>query len=544
MKHIKRNLAVAFCIFVAACVPIADDRPQACVSDDECLGNNICVIGVCIDPQSELLDSIDIEVRPPSESGLLPQHVSAIDITDTRDTIELARTVTARGAVVNRSGARVLSQIVATPIVGIANRALIRSARSESSQGEFSLELVAGVPYRVAVFPDDDVAHPPLYLDGSIQVDAGAPLAELGNLEIDSDESALIVSGRVVAGDGVARLGVSGLQVSLQNLERRLSTQIITDADGTFRLILPAGVYENISLQVRATDDNRLTPDLMVNGIDLQETQDLGDIELGVLPSPLPFAGQVTGPGGQAVPLAEIYARAAVGNGEVRARFTADENGNYSGELRPGNYLISVLGPAGNSANGGLLAELQVTIDLEEGAPELTLPERPLVSGRAVDVNQESVGNARVEWVRIGRPFASGAGELGNIGWRFETLTNASGEYEIRVDEGRYRVTVFPEAVSAVPRFSLIHDVSNIDENSSNFNIEMPAAAHFAASLSSGGTPIPDVGVAAYSRFLDASGSAILLSEGTSNALGEVGLILPDLAPPATTDTQRQNISR
>ena len=122
--------------------PLLQENPGTCVDDSECT-NALCIVGVCVDPSAENIASVDIEIRPPEESGLLPQQLFGLEPgAGARQQLKLRATATLVGTVVDAAGVPLAAKIFALPEEAIVGRSLVRSVDTSSTTCTFELRVV------------------------------------------------------------------------------------------------------------------------------------------------------------------------------------------------------------------------------------------------------------------------------------------------------------------------------------------------------------------------------------------------------------------
>lgn len=531
MSPLRLLLPALAAAALGACMPGSVGQiGQTCVDDAECPFGSVCVLGICVDPKAQSLDEVDLEVHPTESSGFRSQQIFGVRVGpkleagEERATIRLSPTVNARGNVVDAEGNPVRARVVAIPQSGIPGRALVVSADAQGPNGEFNLPLVAESEYRFAVYPSEQHARPPHYFMGAIRVRPSSPEVAIGTVELPEPASLVRISGRVVTRDGAAALGVAGLEVRVLDGTRLVSTVTQTNGDGAFSVVLAPGEGAGATLEIRPTESSRLNPARRIEGLDL-ENPNLGEIDLGPLPAPVPFSGVVTGPDGDPVPQAKIYAKGAFGDGEIAVQLVADEQGRYDGELRPGRYHFAVVPPP--EARARLLEGL--VADVAAGTqPALSLREgRMRVAGEVVDAAGERVPTATVRFSRIGASGGGAVPPLEGVVWTFTSVTDDDGRFSARLDPGRYRVTVLPDEASNLPRHT---EVLDVDGARDDLRFRLYPAAYIAARLlGPSGSPVKMALVTAFAPFVGEQGEALELGSTLSSEEGELGIVLPDL---------------
>lgn len=534
-------LALSLCLSAvmgASCdsfvAPIGEGAP--CVSDNECASPDyVCVIGVCVNPDNTALDQVHLEVRPLDESAYEPQQLLDVAVTKEsgRTPIALRPTVGVYGTVVDGAhGGAVPAEVIAVQSGGIPGRALVVTASTNMASGAFTLPLVERDDYTLSLQPGDPT-RPPVLL-GSYSVGASPtgerPLQEGQPVTLPGLEELLRVSGRVTAGEGTAQLGVEALEVRLLDGNRRVSSQARTDALGAFELFLPREIASApLELEVRPTQANRLNPTLRVPLELLEPLEDhveLGDVKLGALQAPVPFAGVVHGPDGRPVPNASIHVVGALGAGSFSLLITADEEGRYDAELRPARYDFVVVAPPSYS-QAGLLSRYNAEVSAAAPPPVLNLPARLLLSGSVEDDDKRPVGNATVQMTRVGAAHGAAEPLLEGLTWTFTAVTDAEGRWQQRVDPGRYRVVVIPDASTTRPRHTQLIDVDA--ENDTHALRLCPSSVVAGVVQGAAGETLGMATLTAYAPLVGETGAAIELGGAHSAADGSFEILLPDL---------------
>lgn len=541
------GLVASLSLVLPACLfdgPLSNPAFTTCVDDAECMdvdARHVCVIGICVDPDNTALDQVHLEVRPLDDSGYRPQQLLEVQHTSEngRTEILLRPTVNVHGNLVDEVlGTAIPSQVVAVQQDGIPGRALVVTTDVEGVAGAFSLPLVERDSYTLSFWPSDG-SRPPLFwrspgrgASGAYQVTASATgdrSLQAGPVMLPSTDALLAVSGRVVAGVGTAVLGVEGLEVRILDGKRRVSSLGRTDTQGAFELkVTPEAAESVLVLEVRSTDQNRLNPTVQVPNLLLDGDTVLPDVELGELSSPVPFAGVVNGPDGQPVAQANIFVHGALGAGTFTTLITTDDEGRYDSELRPARYDFVVVAPTSNPT-AGLLAGFSAEVGYAAPPPVLNLPERQLVSGHVVDDVGAAVGNATVHMTRISAVGGLAEPLLAGLGWSFSAVTDAEGRWQERVDPGRYRVVILPDASTTRPRHTQLVDV-DVEHTSHSFQLK-PSSVVAGVVSGVGDEPLGMSTVTAYAPLVGESGAAIELGSAQTKADGSFEILLPVLDP-------------
>lgn len=521
----------------SACEPEALAPARVtCVNDAECGTAAVCLLGICVDPRSQRLDEVDLEIRPPMEGGMRPQQTMNVRVgpqsAQERVIVELRETVTARGNVVDGSQASVGAQVVAVPDSGIPGRTLVATASSSGPMGGFALPLVAADPsraagaYQVAIFPEDSLSRPPHYLPDAIRpIDPDMDFAALTRIQLPEPASLRAVRGQVVAGEGEDYVPVPDMEVHAFAGTRRVSSVGLTDAEGRFTLYLPPEHDDFLELEVRPTDASRLNP---FTRLDAWLPQDNSRIVLAPLAAPVPFAGVVRSPTGEPVAGARIYAcQEAQARDQMtafRALITTNEDGSYDSELRPGTYDFAVLPPPGEN-DAGLLVGFTAEVTANDG-PRFMLPERLDLHGEVATAEGGPLVGAEVRLTRIGAQFDEFERALDEIVWTFQTFTGTEGDFALRVDPGRYRLLILPDPGAGLPRETRVIDVT---ESTYDARFELLPNAFVLGRVSFRGESVPGAQITAFSSILDESGEPIELGSALASDDGLFEIVVPDL---------------
>ncbi len=508
--------------------PLAPAPSSTCLDDDACGVGDVCAFGLCIDVDDSRLDTVDLDVEPLASTGVLAQAVFGVDARsddDVRVDVVLRPATTLSGTAVLDDGGPVSGVVTATPVNAIAGR--LRLPVTESIDGQWSLPLVQGDSYRVAVIPVDAAVAPAVAgADVLAGVDAGVALVSC-HLPRNADEATscpVVVSGRVVAGGGAAARGVPELEARIVDATgRRISTLARTGEDGSFLLGLPAPL-DGGYLELRPSADNAVQP-VLRRPLDLTGTTiDLGLITQGDRADTLALAGRVFAAGGAPAPGATVAVHGLVGAGEFAARATTDVDGSFTLAVRPGRYTVAALG-AVDGADGLVLDE--VVVDAAVSDLTLTLPPRTPVALRIVDGDDgDAVAAASVELQRVGDSLGVAERPLAGAQPSFVAATDEDGDAVLRVALGRYRVTIQPPRDAGLPVFSAVLVVDGAIER----ELVLPDAGILAGAVAdpSGGATSGAV-VRVYSPLVDELGRAIYLGEALTAADGSFTIAVPDL---------------
>ena len=517
-QHQHRGLAVVVAVALGLVGCGADELSGICIDDDTCGAGTVCAFGLCVDANDARLGTVDIEIEPVMSSGLPVQSLFDVDANDADDgrvEVSLERGVSLSGAVVDDTDpedahSALPATVQARPAQSIAGRV---RAPTTTTTGDFQLLALRGAQYRLAVTPDD-ATIPPLFDDADF-VDDDA---------LSIDDGSVIVRGRVTAGSGVEALAVVGFEVLITSEGRRVSSLGLTGSDGSFEIALRRQVT-GANLEVRATADIRGFPSVTV-ALDVDSDDvDLGEISLGAVSAPVPVRGTVKDRGGTPARDAVVTFRGRVGAGIFTSRVTADDNGAFTAQLLPGDYLAAAVAVQDDRA-GLLVQALTVGAAVDDVA--LVLPSRVDVSVRVTTSEGVPVSSTSVVFQRVGdtsglaEPVLDGAQPL------FLAAADVDGNAVLAVDAGRYRVTLQPPRGSGAPAFSALVTV----DGTFTRDFVLPQQNVLAGVVKDdGGLPAPGAFVRVFSQLTDELGRAIFLGEAIAGDDGSFAVSVPDLTP-------------
>lgn len=490
-----------------------------CADDTACPGDTVCAFGLCVDPSA--LGIVDVEVEPVVGSGLPAQAVFGVAIDgEARVDVTLAGAVNVIGGVVASEGGGVGATVTAVPERSIPGR--LRQATTTTTDGPFSLSVVAGAAYRLQAVPTER-ALPPI-LEDAIFVAGEDPPPSLVMTSSRVDGVLVYpvtVRGQVVAGVGVAAQPISELEVFLlDDTGRRVSSLGVSDVDGRFEIGL-AERLPDVRFVARRSEQNALSPTLAFP-LDLgsEGIVDLGVVSLGSSLGIVRVEGQVRTFSGAPADNAVVAFRGLVGAGIAEARAVTID-GRFSVSLHPGTYSVAAVGAAGQ-AGGMVVTTIDVRQDLRDVS--FTLPARiPAIfdvvadSGAAVDL-------ASVILTRVGDENGLAEPVLKESQPVFSASTDAVGHLELEVDPGRYRITIQPPRGIGVPTFSTLITVAAPLART----IALPPSTVMAGTLkNAAGEVVVGAFVRVYASLTDELGRAIFLGEGLSNPDGTFEVTVP-----------------
>ncbi len=530
-------LATLFAAALSAC-SVADASTGVCPDDQGCLDTQVCAFGLCVDPTDQRLSTVDIEID--GGDGHAVQTLFGVDLkASPRVDVSLAETVLVVGSVV--TGAPPLpvdAVVVAQPPQSVPGRVLAPSATTDV-EGTFSFLAVDGIDYAMTVAPQSGDL-PPLYdQDLPVEADGGATQS----VEVILEPGDIVLTGRVVAGEGASVLGVDGLDVRIVDEERddlgkvrrrRVSSTARTGAGGAFSLVLREAAL-NAVLEVVPTAENPGYPTLRMD-IDVFDSGgplDLGEIALGAVLAPVRFEARIIDADGAPVPGASLSVRGTVGNGQVAALLVADADGRIdSSSLPPATYQAFVYGPP-EAAAAGLVVENNLVVPSANPDLVFALPRRVSFSGRVVDPDDADLAGASLTLLRIGDIDGVPEPVLAGTLVQFSAVSDAAGQFDVALDPGRYRLGTKPPPGSTAPANS---EIVNVTEAGLRRNVTLPDRAFVVGAVLFNEVPVPSAFVRVFSTFEDERNVAILLGEGIAGPDGAFEIVVSDRVNVANPD--------
>lgn len=493
-----------------------------CPDDGACPQGLVCAFGQCVDPTDQRLSLVDIEVDP-SNVSLPVQSALAVDLrTSPRVDVELRPGVVVQGLVKDAGGQAIDALVVARPARFIPGRVLAPTATATAAGG-FDFLAIEDERYGLTVLPAD-ASLPPHYDEAGFRASGDADRTQtLESLIVPT--GAVVVSGRVRAGEGVGEQGIEKLDVRLiDDSGRRWSSNSRTGADGSFALALAEGLT-GLTLEILPTGDNDAFPTVRVLGVDASASVDLGPISLGDVLAPVGFQARVVDAAGGPVPGARASLSARIGNGVLTRQAEADDEGVLDVRLPPGLYEAVVLGGPDEPA-GGLLVVSEIDVPAANTDLVFRLPPRVSWGGLVLDADGQPLGGASLDLVRVGDEAGVPEEALADTLVGFHVIADDGGRFAASVDPGRYRVSTRPPPGARAPAFS---ELVTVPAEGLERNVDLPARAVVAGTAVFDGEPTGGVYVRVFSALLDEQGAAILLGEGTAGPDGAFEIVVPDL---------------
>lgn len=516
----------ALLVLVAGCA-LRDPRVSAssCASSGQCSQSNVCFLGECRAPASNLA-VVRVEVRPPSGS---PFAVKSIPVDLSRSVLNdfsLAAPLsvgpgTGNQGTVTQAQPSAPAQAIAGASVTFTDHAPAIPDRVEQvvsvtdPSGAYSARIPQGM-WDVLVQPPPPL--PPLRF---ATIDTHSPVL---SFVLPATETLPQLDGGVTA-NGQPLPGASITAVEAGGAP--LSAATLSQADGGYALYLAPTAATSPSLQIGPPADadagvalaQSIEPFPTYQPIPYAPAVDL------VLPAVATLTGRVLDGSGSAVTSARVYARSVGGNWTLARSVVADSSGGYTLTLRAGVYLLQAA-PAADPGAPGLSAQQQVAVP--GPSVDLVCPAKVRRYGQVLGPDGRPVrANFQVIATRL-------ADALLTTRTAYTTPTDSNGIYHLVADGGRWRFEIVPPPDSSLPRNIVQFDLDPSDLAESALppiRISSPLEAVGTVVGSMPGVADAVVSGAQVSFFaLDASGHSIFLGSGLTDAQGRYQAILPDVA--------------
>ena len=295
--------------------------------------------------------------------------------------------------------------------------------------GRFNFQAVPADNYTLAWIPNADTLLP-------FEIEEGVPLFEntVFNKTLSYEESRPVY-GQITDDSG---LGIPGISVQLlDQLSGIGGAALTTNNMGVFHTRLYAGEY---FLQIQSnTDTDAPVPDIQTTLTVSEEA--LGEIQSTVQLTGLETVnadGQVLG--AKDAPLGGVLVRFVAESvdeypgAKFQTESTTGSNGRYSIPVLPGKYEVEFI-PSHDSDVSPISLSQSITLDNRATElPTVSLPERPIASGRLLDVFGEAAPGTLIR-----------AQEINFTGAVFETYTTDQGLFSFPVSEGKLQWTFIPK---------------------------------------------------------------------------------------------------
>ncbi|MCP3100420.1 carboxypeptidase regulatory-like domain-containing protein [Myxococcus sp. K15C18031901] len=539
-RSATRVLAVVASLVLGPGCALLDEAPAdsqlVCRSDSDCAASEVCFIDGCGDPGTDIV----VEVTPNPGLG---QHAQdfPVDRLRAEQNLELFGEATVRGVTERATGGtapdgspatRPYSETMFVRAVGssalVPGVARYHEALVTPDNGVWRLPVAAGT-YEVMLIPSDP-SLPPLPRQGS--VGPGQTMHLTWRLPAQAD--LVTVSGRIVR-QGTTRvdanLSVQALDAELRPLSQRV---LVTRATGDFSLQLApeAATEATVLLRVTAADEGTLVPQKTFT-VDPHAPLP-ASLELGDFGAPVRVSGRAVDSEGNPVAGATVSLEGRVGGGgSFRSEVvTTGVDGRFEIASLPSAtdapLSLVVMPPAGAAA--GLTVGAAAVHVNDTTLPDVVCATRRLVRGQLRQPDDKSpAAGVRL----IAEPVATVPGRPLPGTQLAETLTDANGEYVLRLDPALYRVDFLPtENLPRVSRFVTVPPSDTVEQQVAAFALQRGRTlrGHVLAGTREPHMPpgLPYASVRFY-RVVNVEGrpASVLLSESVTDTFGRYTARLP-----------------
>lgn len=462
--------------------PVA--APNTCTLPTDCASDLSCQAGVCVMSAVDTPLAVTLEVTPkrmPDGSQPFPILYGPFGLQNARrDSFALGVPTTIDGII--HSGIELIpAQITFVPTKAPPSLAKPIQARSSISKlrSMFSVQLLAGVEYRVMVQPTD--AQQPPYTttytaDPAMPLDIdyadlpkttqsflirGAPTNHGLKMRAKSKDGSQILSNTADVGDGRPMLTFA--QEKLPEFKLEISADqsnapIITvtngndDCDGTTPL-LPTFTIDDTAFKKEASTNVKST-----NGYDLA-------VDLPTLPEPIEYDGTIQlceakkGVDKLLVSLrSSALARASFPQGitasynvsTTASKTTDTKTQNFCARVVPGEYVVLVTPPS--AVNCEIFAERRQIVAAQTEPDTLELRTPTKLNGKILDSQMAPIANATIDAIALGIDTNTMVAEndltVPIYNRSRQTSSQLNGAFEFYVDVGVYDLIVKPPAQS------------------------------------------------------------------------------------------------
>lgn len=509
-----------------------DFSALACINIDDCLGDEVCFLGSCVNPGFSF-NELYAEITPPNNSTYLPQQLpNTIQLNAGKQHLTLAPPVRFSGQIVEPTTPLQLTGSLHTTSDGfIPGRPIVREILV--SQTGFDATMMPG-DYDVVFVPDISFAELPShsYFCGAARLNLQQDLQQ--DLTYPPPIESVVVEGRLLYNltqlqSVVAGASIRGLSYDATCDQTLASTTTTSDAEGRFILAFPPGT-ETFSIEVKPlAGSNTQIPEKIFGGLSTSQLNSglLPDLSLEVaspVATEIVVHGWDNGVATEAVADAEITVVGLVGSASEPGIYTTTLRTNPQGStgnvnLIPGEYTITVAPlVAGPYARGRLVQTLT-----NGGTIELFVPLKVLVEGTLYSADSNPVTGAKI---------LASLQEL-DVRREFRTTTDDQGRYSLLVDPGEttdaiYEFSIEPKANSGLPRHREFVSLSG--STTQDFHLYRPTFVFGDVRLADQKAAAQAI-IAFYSLELSANGTPLLVGLTQTNDDGEFVLPVPTINP-------------
>lgn len=467
MKALRAMSAVLITTFVASIGACASDTGTtglefrgftACENVSDCQAGQACSkkYGFCFKAlpiDTTLVFSIqpalDPETVPDQFNNVASSEPGRLDVTLTPETVVSGRIVPHEDdhSKAYRNAGRLMAD-AGGRIPGLNFRHEVRTVAS-SGGTTWEIAVAPDIEYAMTFVPDDTRVP-------SVSWSLGAGVS--GTVTLAVKDPLFHISGVVRRMSGETRIPIAGIVVQAM-AGGRPATSDTTDTDGVFSLTIPE-TPGPLTIDALPGDSGMIFPARTLAWDDIDDFKaalpltNFLVIDVDPIPDVATISFQVlsVATGGSRIPMggAGLFIERVSDDGAFRTRTVIDGNGFSALALPAGLYSVAVLPPGGtptSTLNSAQYAKGDGSISfdgLDDRIFGFELAQRPLVSGRVVS----AVAAAPVPGARV--LLATDTSRI--LDWQsgfssdivFEAVTDANGEFSVRIEPGSYAMQVVP----------------------------------------------------------------------------------------------------
>lgn len=426
---------------------------------------------------------LHVEIEPSANSGFVRQHHFNIMLGDLfSNGIELKPTVKFNGRLVKTKSSGLAatstiqietpnmnSEVIAIPVDSVPLSSTPLSAPVDS-QGTFSINLVAGQPFRLIANPQGLFSLPPVFFDVKLESDFE------GDLPLPS-------SGRRVFGLINQNSSLSNEQledklwIRVVQGKRQISSLGRISADGRFSVLLANTLFERdtrrfpVELVIEPSADTTFLPTKRIKLALRNDNSDVqvGTIDLGPNQPLVRPRFLIRGPDNAPISDARVFVRALVRDGFIQSSASSDEKGNAEIIVPHGFYDIAVIPKQDETVGFRKLRNVELR---SSDAFEIQLERRSVLDSSIHDELGSPVKGAHMVLTRFARSDANTKEAIVEATeMRLEATSDQMGKWcilglsilsegcrAIHLDSGRYKVSITPPEGSRYPYFTQVFD--------------------------------------------------------------------------------------
>ncbi len=473
---------LAFIVLVAGCsfestaplVPVAN----ICADDSDCV-RGICSGDICIDDTNAFVEiavevvsaSSDSASNVPASWAFATERFSGSTVRDwvLPATREVRGSVRWDGEPVPAS-IRFVRQMSDAVLPLNAIPVTVDTARGalagDSASFDFSVSLVDGETYDVAILPTEDLVTsptdasapairslPPIYLQKSIRGgDPGEPIrldvefpVDLAALCSVTKTTGCTLEGHILTSDGETDAPEAGLQVRAVDKRTGLVVSSIGETSETGAFAIRVGPNApGYFIRVTSSLGRAPFPSVSVNPELL--FSDESPTRLIRIPrlDPVQYGGRVRDEAGAPVPGASIrFLSGAIFDGSqlglvgsFTGSATTNEDGSFGVQLLPGLYSVVVTPPEEEESSWGVLASEALVVDEADDSDTFIVPSKLTLGGTVTTFNDESAAGVTI----LARARQPAEQEMANRSQ--EVVSEVDGLFRMQMDRGLYDVHV------------------------------------------------------------------------------------------------------